>query len=444
MQTNHKAKINQGVALWRKAKTLIPGGNQLLSKRSEMFLPNQWPSYYKRAQGVELWDLDNRHYYDLSIMGIGTCVLGYANPGVNRAVKRALDAGSMSTLNCYEEVALAEKLIELHPWAQMVRFARTGGEADAVAVRIARAASGKDKVLFCGYHGWSDWYLASNLADSKNLDGQLLQGLEPQGIARGLKGTSFPFSYGNVQKFKQLVDEHQGEVGAVIMEVQRSQTIDIPFLQEVRNIANKIGAVLIFDEVTSGFRVRTGGLHMLYPVRPDIVVLGKAMGNGHPIAAVVGKKSVMDAAQKSFISSTYWTERVGYAAALEVIRQYEARNVPALICKKGERVAEALKRIFARHQLKIEMTGLLPVPTMVIKEENPLVVKTLFTQEMLKKGYLASNVIFMSSCHSDKILNQYLVAADQTLGAIALWKSQGILEEKLEGPVCHAGFKRLA
>ena len=441
---NKNRKISQGVALWHKAKTLIPGGNQLLSKRSEMFLPDQWPSYYKKAKGVEIWDLDNRHYFDLSIMGIGTCVLGYANPGVNRAVKKALNAGSMSTLNCYEEVQLAEKLIELHPWAQMVRFARTGGEADAIAVRIARAASGKDKVLFCGYHGWTDWYLSSNLADSQNLDGQLLPGLEPRGIPRSLKGTSFPFPYGNIEKFKQLVSDHQGEVGVVIMEVQRSHEIDLKFLKEIRETVTKIGAVLVFDEVTSGFRLRTGGMHMLHGVHPDIVVLGKAMGNGHPIAAVVGRKNVMEAAQGSFISSTYWTERIGLVAALEVIRQYETRKVPKIICEKGKLTAQELQKIFDRHQLKISMGGLVTNPAMVIQEEKALVIKTLFTQEMLKKGYLAGPLVFMSPCHTEKILKTYFQQVDETFARIAQWKSQGVLEEKLEGPVCHSGFKRLA
>ncbi len=435
---------SRGVLLWRKAKTIIPGGNQLLSKRSEMFLPDQWPSYYKKAKGVEIWGLDNRHYYDLSIMGIGTCVLGYANPGVKRAVKKAIDAGSMSTLNCYEEVLLAEKLIELHPWSQMVRFARTGGEACAIAIRIARAVANKDKVLFCGYHGWGDWYLSANLADSQNLDGQLLPGLEPRGIPRALKGTSFSFPYGNLEKFKQLLEEHHGEVGAVMMEVQRSQDIDLSFLREIRKLTQRLGIVLIFDEVTSGFRLRTGGMHMLYDIHPDIVVLGKAMGNGHPIAAVVGRKNVMDAAQGSFISSTYWTERVGFAAALEVIRQYESLKVPSAICQKGKTVKAELGKIFSELDLKIEMGGLDPVPTMLIREEQPLLIKTLFTQEMLKKGYLASNLVYMSLFHSEQILKKYFKDAYRTFGRISRWKSQGILEKKLQGPVCHSGFKRLA
>ena len=165
----------------------------LLSKRAEMFLPNQWPAYYSKASGCTVWDLDGKEFIDMSIMGVGTNILGYGNPEVDEAVQRAVTLGNMSTLNCPEEVALAEKLIEMHPWADMVRLARTGGEANAVAIRIARAASGKDNVAICGYHGWHDWYLSANIVSDESLDDHLLPGLEPKGVPQNLKGTVFPF-----------------------------------------------------------------------------------------------------------------------------------------------------------------------------------------------------------------------------------------------------------
>jgi len=174
--------------LYRKAKKIIPGGTQLLSKRPEMFLPELWPAYYDKAKGCEVWDLDGKKYIDMSTMGVGSCILGYADDDVNKAVKSAVDRGNMCTLNAPEEVELAELLLKLHPWAEMVRYARTGGESMMIAVRIARAKSGKDTVLFCGYHGWHDWYLSSNLADEKSLDGHLLPGLNPLGVPRALKG----------------------------------------------------------------------------------------------------------------------------------------------------------------------------------------------------------------------------------------------------------------
>lgn len=434
---------NSGVRLWNKAKKVIPGGGQLLSKRSEMFLPGGWPSYYRKAKGAEIWDLDGRHYFDMSIMGIGSCILGYANDAVNRAVKKAVDSGNMATLNCPEEPALAEKLIALHPWAGMARFARTGGEACAIAVRIARAASGRDKVLFCGYHGWADWYLASNLSDSKNLDGQLLPGLEPKGVPRALRGTAIPFHYGDVAELRKRVEENKGEVGVIIMEVQR-QKADRGFLAEARRLATAIGAVLVFDEITSGFRLRAGGAHPLYGVNPDIVLLGKAMGNGYPIAAIVGKKEVMNAAQETFISSTYWTERVGFAAALEVIRQYEKRDIPAYLAETGGYFSENLVKVARSSGLELAVSGMAPAPHLEIPGKDSALVETYFTQEMLRRGYLASNLTYLSTAHTKKMIDGYLREAAGVFDRAAKLRKSGSLEASLPGGSRHTGFKRLA
>jgi glutamate-1-semialdehyde aminotransferase len=247
----------------------------------------------------------------------------------------------MATLNCPEEVDLAEEMIRLHPWAQMVRFARTGGEACAVAVRIGRAASGRSKVAFCGYHGWHDWYIAANLGNAANLDGQLLPGLAPRGIPRELKDTALPFNYNRLDELNALIDAYPGQVGVIIMEPQRGAAPAPGFLEGVRETATRIGAVLIFDEVTSGFRMNVGGIHLRYGIRPDLAVFGKALGNGYPIAAIVGHRDVMEYAQDTFISSTFWTERIGFTAALSVIRKMEAENVPARLIHYGELINRA-------------------------------------------------------------------------------------------------------
>ena len=187
--------MGTGQDLYREAKKIIPGGTQLLSKRPEMFLPELWPAYYDKAEGCRVWDLDGREYMDASFMGLGACTLGYADPDVNKAVREAVDKGSMTTLNCPEEIDLARMLCNIHPWADMVRYSRTGGEAMAIAIRIARARTSNDIILFCGYHGWHDWYLSANLADDRALDGHLIPGLEPKGVPRPLKGTALPFEY---------------------------------------------------------------------------------------------------------------------------------------------------------------------------------------------------------------------------------------------------------
>ncbi|MBI2474688.1 MAG: aminotransferase class III-fold pyridoxal phosphate-dependent enzyme, partial [Candidatus Taylorbacteria bacterium] len=259
MSVNKKGKSQK---LWQTAKQMIPGGSQLLSKRAEMFLPDGWPAYYKKAKGIEISDLDGRKYLDFSLMGVGACVLGYADPDVNRAVRKAVDEGSMSTLNCPEEVELAREMLKLNPWAGGVRYGRTGGEGVAIAVRIARAFSGKDKVAFCGYHGWHDWYLSSNLASDKNLDGHLIKGLEPAGVPRSLSETALPFRYNHIEEFESILEKHN--VGVVVMEPIRHQEPKDDFLKKVRKITRDKKIVLIFDEVSSGFRLRLGGSHKLF------------------------------------------------------------------------------------------------------------------------------------------------------------------------------------
>ena len=223
-----------GQVLYRKAKTRIPGGTQLLSKRPEMFLPENWPAYYSRAKGSQVWDLDGNAYYDMSYNGIAACILGAADPDVEEAVIAAVRAGSMSTLNPPEEVELADLLCELHPWAEMVRYARCGGEAMAVAVRIARAHTGRDRVAFCGYHGWHDWYLAANLAEDHALDGHLIPGLAPAGVPRGLMGTALPFRYNHIEELAAIVAKHGNEIGAVVMEPIRNFEPVPGFLEQVR------------------------------------------------------------------------------------------------------------------------------------------------------------------------------------------------------------------
>jgi len=432
---------NSGAVLWKKAKCLIPGGSQLLSKRSEMFLPDQWPSYYTKAKGVEIWDLDGNKYTDMSIMGVGACILGYADNDVNAAVHAAVDNGSISTLNCPEEVDLAELLLKLHPWADMVRYTKTGGEAMAVAVRIGRAHTDKDIVAFCGYHGWHDWYLAANLADSKNLDGQLLPGLEPKGVPRGLKGTSLPFNYNNLAELEQIVEKN--DVGGIVMEPLRHHEPAPGFLAGVRRIADEIGAVLIFDEVTSGWRMNVGGVHALYKVIPDIAVYGKAMSNGYSMAAIVGKKEVMKSAQESFISSTYWTEGIGLVASIATINKCIDKQVPEHLIAIGKQISRGWEDLSKDFSLPLEVMGIPPLTTFHFVSDNSQVMHTLFTQEMLERGFLASKSVYVSYSHSNLHVEDYLSNVEEVFGIIQHGIENGKINSLLKGPVAHEGFKRL-
>ncbi|MDD5491131.1 MAG: aminotransferase class III-fold pyridoxal phosphate-dependent enzyme [bacterium] len=429
--------------LYRKAKKVIPGGTQLLSKRPEMFLPDLWPAYYTRAKGCEVWDLDGKKYIDTSLMGVGSCPLGYADPDVNRAVKQAVDKGNMCTLNAPEEVELAQLLITLHPWAGMVRYARSGGESMSIAVRIARASSGKDVVLFCGYHGWSDWYLASNLADQASLDGHLLPGLNPKGVPRQLKGTAYPFNYNDVAGLKKLAAEQGERIGVIVLESVRNEGPTEEFLQAINEIRKKYEVVLVVDEITAGWRLTLGGAHLLYNIKPDIAVFAKAISNGFPMAAIIGKKEIMQVAQDTFISSTYWTDRSGPAAALATIKKLRKNNVPTYLVKIGKEVQENWRLLAAKNGLEIEVSGMYPIGHFSFVHKAPLVLKTLFTQYMLDKGFLATTAFYASYAYKKEHLQKYFKAVDGTFALIAKAVKSGTPEVKLKGPVCHAGFKRL-
>ena len=347
-------------ATYARAKQLIPGGTQLLSKRPEMFAPGLWPAYAREARGCEVIDLDGRRFIDMTTSGIGSCLLGYADPDVTEAVQRRIALGSMSSLNAVEDVELAELLIELHPWAEQVRYARSGGESMSVAVRIARAATGRDKVAFCGYHGWSDWYLAANVnpAGAKDsLQGHLLPGLAPNGVPRGLAGTALPFTYNRLQELEQLVARHGDELAAVVMEPTRSTDPEPGFLEGVRELCDRCGATLIFDEISSGWRMHLGGAHLKYGVMPDVAVFAKALGNGHPMAAIIGRRRVMEAAQTSFISSTYWTEAVGPTAALATIRKLREVNIAAHTSHIGGLMRNGWKSLGQRLGVPVKITG---------------------------------------------------------------------------------------
>jgi len=432
----------KGQKLWKRAKTLIPGGNQLLSKRAEMFLPDQWPAYFKKAKGIRVTDLDGRTYIDFSRMGIGACVLGYADSDVNRAVKKAIDRGSMSTLNSPEEVELAEVLMRLHPWADMVRYARTGGEAMSIAVRIARASSGKEKIAFCGYHGWHDWYLSGNLASDKNLDGHLLPGLEPRGVPRGLLNTAIPFRYNHIEELEKIVKKHG--IGVIVMEPYRHEEPEKDFLQNVKRIARREGAVLVFDEVSAAFRQNVGGVHLLYNVSPDIAVLAKAISNGYPMAAIIGTKKVMDAAQGTFISSTYWTERIGPVAALATINKFQKKNVPQHLARIGKQIEIGWKSLARKYNLHISTEGPYAMIGFSFDYKNKQELKTLFVQEMLKRGFLTELSVYVTYAHTSNDVKQYLRAVDQVFAIIQKAVAENTVSKLLAGPVAHSGFARLA
>ena len=440
IKRNQGTDMPVGQKYWSRAKQIIPGGSLLFSKNPDLFLPNKWPAYFKKSKGYKIWDLEGNCLNDLSYMGVGTNILGYANQNVNSKVLQTIKSGNMTTLNSTEEIKLAEKLVEIHPWSKMVRFTRTGGEANSVAIRIARAASGKDKVAICGYHGWHDWYLASNLSNADNLNSHLMYRVPSKGIPKNLKNTVIPFDYNKFDQLEKIVKNNK--IGVIKMEVQREVQPKNNFLKKVRNLATRNNIVLIFDECTSGFRETFGGIHKKYNVNPDIAIFGKALGNGYAINAIIGTKEVMEHSNSSFISSTFWTERVGPTAALETLKIMEKIKSWEIISKLGKDIKRKWIKISNSHSLDIETKNLDAIPLFVFKSKNNLAYKNFISQEMLKKKFLASNVIYCSVVHDKNIMNRYFEILDDIFSKISNFERNSVNYKKfLENPLSISGLR---
>jgi glutamate-1-semialdehyde aminotransferase len=430
---------SSGVKLYRETKSLIPGGTQLLSKRPEMFAPEVWPSYFSKAKGCRVWDLDGREFIDMSIMSVGACILGYADDEVDDAVCAAIRKGVNSSLNCPEELELAKALIELHPWFGMARFCRSGGEAMSMAIRIARAHAKRDVILFSGYHGWTDWYLAANLADERGLDGQLMPGLQPNGVPRGLAGTAIPFDANSIESLRKKVKGREKTIAAIVIEPARGEDAPAGYLKDLRELASEIGAVLVFDEITSGYRMCAGGIHRNYALYPDIAVFAKSMANGYAMAAVLGTEKVMQAAQTTFISSTNWTDRVGPTAALSTLRKYLRLKVEQKLITAGNAVKDIWQEASLVSGVEVKISGLPTLAAFSASRADQSEFNTKFTIEMLKLGFLGFRQFKPSLAHDQECLTAYSVAAHKVFQKL----SSDDATTELVTPRHHSGFNRL-
>ena len=431
--------------LYNKAKKIIPGISQLFGKRPELSLPgNNWPIYYSKAKGVFLWDLNGKKYTDFSLVGIGTCVLGYSDKNINQVAKKILSNGSMSTLNPPEDVYLAEEMIKLHPWAGGVKYTRSGGESMAVAIRISRAFTNREKILFCGYHGWHDWYLAANLNSKDKLSYHLLPGIKPKGVPKNLKNSIIPFKFNCMKDLNQIVKKHAKDCAAIVLEPARESFPDKNYLKELRKIATNNKTVLIFDEITSGWRMNVGGVHKLLKVNPDIVVYGKTIANGIPMGVIIGTKDIMHSSLNTFISSALWTERLGPACALEFIKKFKTKKVYKKLVSNGKKIKSIWYKNAKKNNLDIEIKGIDTLASFKIKEKNWPAILTYFIQEMLlKHNIIANSQCYPNYMHTDKLINKYDKAVSDVFSKIALLNSQGKLEKNLQGPIKQMGFNRL-
>lgn len=438
---NEGSKMNYFQKLWTRAEQIIPGGTSLFSKNPNLFLPKKWPTYFSKTKGCYVWDLENKKYLDMSYMGVGTNILGYNNKIVDRAVIQAIQKGNLATLNSPEEVYLAEKLLQLMPWASKVKFTRSGGEASTVALRISRAASGKDKVMICGYHGWHDWYLAANLNNSNALNNHLMNQVPIKGVPKNLNKNIVVFKSNDINDFKKKISEHK-DIGTVFMEVARNSYPKKKYLKRIRDICNKKKINLIFDECTTGFRETIAGLHNKYNVTPDITIFGKTLGNGFAINAIVGNEKVMTYANNSFISSTFWSERTGYVAGVKTLEILKRKKPWVQILKMGKLLKKKIRYLAKKNLLKIKVYGIDSIPTYIFKYENDLAYRTLVTQEMLKEKILATNSVYLCTKHTNLMLNKYLSCLDKVFNLIKKCEIKKInIREVLKSPVRISGIR---
>ncbi len=426
-ENGSKMKIKSGVSLYNYAKKIIPGGTTLFSKRSELYLPNKWPAYFIKAKEIFVWDLKRDKYLDM-YCAVGTSVLGYCNKRVNNSILKNINKGNLTTLNCPEEVILANKIIKHHPWADMAKFTRGGGEANAVAIRIARANTKKKNVAFCGYHGWHDWYLSANINSKNNLNNHLMPGLKFEGIPKNLKNTSFPFPYNNFDYLLRLIKKKN--IGIIKMEVMRNMEPQKGYLQKIRNVCNKKNIILIFDECTSGYREIMGGKHLKYKINPDLAMFGKALGSGYAINAIIGKKKLMKKAENTFISSTFWGERIGYTAALSSIDEFKRLNVFKQVEKNGKFIKKLWNDLSKKYNLPIRIMGSNAIPSFEFYD-NHQKRKSFLTQEMLKNKILATNLIYITIFHNKNNIKKYIKILDKVFNEISKRKISSILKSKV-------------
>jgi glutamate-1-semialdehyde 2,1-aminomutase len=431
--------------LYGRALELIPGGTQLISRRPTRFAHGVSPVYAARAKGARFWDVDGNEYIDW-VSGIGAIILGYCDPIVDDAVRDQVARGTVYSINHELEIELAAELCCTIPCAEMVRYAKCGGEACAMAVRIARGVTGHDRVLFCGYHGWHDWYLAANLAAEANLNAHLFPGIEPIGVPRALAGSALPFPYGNLAALGQLLDDHRGQVAAVIMEPLRSELPPAGYLEGVRRLCTEHDVVLIFDEVSCGFRIRLGGVQEYFQVRPDMAVFAKAISNGYPMAAVVGTRSVMEPAGRMFISSTYWSDTIGLRAALVTIRELRRRNVPEYLARIGSELQSRLSQAAAETGLAARCGGLSVHPSIHFQVDDASlqpVLATLYIQEMAKRGCHGYTSFYLNAAQGPAELDQTVSAARAVFALLRDGLANGELARLLECDPKQDAFRRL-
>ena len=437
--------VSRSLDLYKRAGELIPGWTQLISRRADQFARGVSPIYALRAKGSRFIDVDENEYIDW-VNAVGAIILGHADEVVDRAVKAQIDCGSLYTLNSPLEIELAEELCDTIPSAEMVRYTKGGGEACAVAARIARGTTGRDKILICGYHGWHDWYQAANYGVDPESGEYPFAGIEPIGVPKALAGTVLPFRYGDLTMLEALLNQHDGEVAAIMMEPARSELPPAGYLEGVKALAHKHHVILIFDEVSCGWRPAIGGMQSVVGVTPDMTVVAKAMSNGYPMGAVVGSRAIMEPAGRMFISSSYWSDNVGLTASLTTIRELKRRDSERRFNEIGEKLRTAINGALAEAGLAGKCAGLAYNPYVALDLPpgvDPRKVSTLFIQEMARQGVHTYMSFKATLAHTDEDIVQTAAAATEAFKMIKAGIDQGNLDSLLVSDIKKEPFRRL-
>lgn len=436
-------KYKKSFELYGQAQRVFPYGTQLFSRRPELGPFGQAPIYYEKAKDAHFWDVDGNEFID-TVMGFGPISLGYCYDAVDNAVKAQIDRGILGSVNNSLEITLANIIKEMIPCGQMVKYCKSGGEADAIAIRIARGYTGKDIVLFCGYHGWHDWYLAANLNSETNLNEHLRPGISAKGVPSQLAGTSIPFEYNNLDNLKQMLEQNKNKVACIIMEATRFKCPNKGYLEGVRQLADEHKCVLIFDEVVTGFRLANGGAQEFFGVTPDMATYAKAVANGYALAVVTGKKEIMASQGDNFISSTYWGDTTTLAAGIATLNEIRTKPVVQTMERVGKQLIDGLELFGRKHNVKLKTTGHgcdFAVTFDYGKDSGKIL--TIYMQEMIKRGIYTSSCIYTCFTHTDRDVEKILAAADETLEIIAGGINSQKLDTLLKCPIRMVGFKRL-
>ena len=393
-------------AWWERAERVIPMGTQTLSKSPTQFVQGVSPIYLERGKGAHVWDVDGNEYVDYP-MALGPVLLGYAEPAVDEAVRRQLDDGITFTLMHPLEVEVAERIVNMCPGVEAVRFGKSGSDAMSAAVRAARARTGRDHLLVGGYHGWHDWYIGTT---TRSL-----------GVPQAVRALTSTFAFNDLADLERALTEHRGEVAAVILE---PAGLDVPapgFLQGAIDLARTHGAVSIFDEIITGFRLAPGGARQRYGVTPDVSCYGKALGNGMPISAVAGTWDVMHAFEDVFFSGTHGGEALSLAAARAVLDAVADGSVLAAIEKRGQRMFDGVAALIDRHGVgdRVRVGGEPQRAVVAFAGDDLLVVKSWVQQTLVEAGVLFNGSMFICARHTDEDVDRALAAFDAAFAALA-------------------------